>query len=487
LFIGKFHSRGSGKNLLGLNGAGTITIGFLSLFSFKEFSSFSIGVKQVLIARISKKERNGLSIFRNHLLLPRSIFDILQCVAMMMSTIPICSSSGAAAAAIMTTIENNSTMIGTNTTRTSQIIFGSIGNEYTCKSQSFFIQLGLAVPSYNAMLCVYSFFIINRKTRDDVIGKYEPFMHVFSILLPLVSASIVVAANDIFHGFAIASCDNLRRAATVEEEEQDHYPFGATTDALNTSTLCYVWCIFIVILVCMIRIFRTAREAEAKVRRYSFQRPDGRNSVDTSSLSKIAAGNGSLYVASFILAYLFPTIIVLMKSVSVPYPIFLLRGIFMPTQGIFNFLAFISPKLHERCQRIDHDGTMRSLLRVTWTIIFNKEEDDSSTTDEERPRRSSLSRGGQLRRVRRWSNQSGEQEPTAVHDLTIQEEEESASKISLDLDFLSLIQDKQDGMNTTYDVLEEESHEAHHIDNNNWLQCLPPLKEAHHDEERDLA
>ena len=282
---------------------------------------------------------------RNLLLLPRSVFDLLQSVAMLLSTIPISSHT-----------------------------FGSYGNESSCKAQNFIYQLGLAVPSYNCMHCIYSLNVIKWNRHDDEMRRYVPIMHLFSIGLPLFSGLLVATVNEYFHGFAVSSCiiDNSNSTADSTASAKP-----VVSMVLNMATLIYVWLIFITILVCMIKIFRTIRETEAKMRRYSFQRPDGSDhSSSKALLSRNAAINGFLYVASFLSSYSFPTVIIVMQSmlnVPVPYTIFLLRGIFMPTQGFWNFLAYIRPQI------IHHnDGRCQvNVFRRIWQIVtFNKNADE---------------------------------------------------------------------------------------------------------------
>ena len=51
------------------------------------------------------------------------------------------------------------------------------GNQGTCIAQGFFLQLGLAMPLYNAVLSVYYVMTVRYKIRPDRMGRYEYLFH----------------------------------------------------------------------------------------------------------------------------------------------------------------------------------------------------------------------------------------------------------------------------------------------------------------------
>ena len=78
-------------------------------------------------------------------------------------------------------------------------VFGASGNTQTCVAQGFFLQLGLAVPMYNAFLSIYYLLVIKYNISDVKLqNNVEPFMHVIAILLPLATC-IACLVLDLFN------------------------------------------------------------------------------------------------------------------------------------------------------------------------------------------------------------------------------------------------------------------------------------------------
>ncbi len=92
---------------------------------------------------VLRRGRDGFAKFQNRLLLPMSVFDIIGSIGWAFSTTPI--------------------------PRGSNCTYGALGNEATCVTQGFMITLGLAVPMYNAMLCIYYLLVVKYNIRDEVI------------------------------------------------------------------------------------------------------------------------------------------------------------------------------------------------------------------------------------------------------------------------------------------------------------------------------
>ena len=76
----------------------------------------------------------------NRLLLPMSIFDIVNSLALGASTMPI--------------------------PRGSPCTYEAIGNQTTCAIQGFMMKIGLCSPMYHAMLCRYYYCVLERNMND---------------------------------------------------------------------------------------------------------------------------------------------------------------------------------------------------------------------------------------------------------------------------------------------------------------------------------
>jgi hypothetical protein len=67
-------------------------------------------------------------------------------------------------------------------------IYGAVGNEATCKTQAFFIQLGLTSVFYNVSLAVYYLLVIVYAWRERGLVKIRHYLHGFPITFGVVLA-----------------------------------------------------------------------------------------------------------------------------------------------------------------------------------------------------------------------------------------------------------------------------------------------------------
>lgn len=264
--------------------------------------------------------------------------------------------------------------------RGAKCAFGAVGNKATCVAQGVMITLGLTVPMYNCMLCVYYLLVIKYDTRDEVIDKYEIPMHLICICLPLM-ASIIAAVNDLFNSH--------RTMCWIVES--DHYELNDhTQDNILVSVLYIVTivCFILVLLVigyCMINIYKFVKHKELLMRTYQFRRPDRSitslvesttSTVSSSRLSNTASDTKKqafLYVGSFVLSYLFPTVNLVNEGLLLQnssYVLLLLQGMFTPLQGFWNFLVYIRPRFNIISRQ---HGEINIFRRVFMTVFLKHE------------------------------------------------------------------------------------------------------------------
>eukprot|EP00551_Chaetoceros_affinis_P007469 CAMPEP_0203680022 /NCGR_PEP_ID=MMETSP0090-20130426/37799_1 /ASSEMBLY_ACC=CAM_ASM_001088 /TAXON_ID=426623 /ORGANISM="Chaetoceros affinis, Strain CCMP159" /LENGTH=479 /DNA_ID=CAMNT_0050547905 /DNA_START=230 /DNA_END=1670 /DNA_ORIENTATION=+ len=215
------------------------------------------------------------------------------------------------------------------------------GNKAWCTAQGFFIQLGLIVPSYSAMLCIYYMFVIKYNMRDEKITKYEPYMHAFAIL-PSLIISIVALSNGLYNNY---------HAMCWISDGENSADLNVLLLILRSSVLAMIFIIFIITIATMTSVVLTVREREEKMKQYSFrQRANARGvRVARSNLSKTTADTKKqalIYVVGLTVTYIFTAIILIWGyfSTSIPYPLLILQGIFLPLQGFWNFLAYVRPR-----------------------------------------------------------------------------------------------------------------------------------------------
>ena len=244
-----------------------------------------------------------------------SIFDIIGSIGWAFSTAPIPQGSNCA--------------------------YGAIGNEATCATQGFMLTLGLIVPWYNAMLCIYYLLVVKYNVRDEVIARYEPLMHLISIC-PTLTVAIVAAANDLLNNFSSICCWVQHR--DHYEPNHDHEP-STILFAIYSASAISTALILLTIGYCMICLYTFVKNQQVKMNTYQFQRPDNidsssgntifRRRSDFSRLSNDVIDTKKqafLYVGSFVLTYFFTNVCLVLDIIQIkaPYPVILMQGISAP-------------------------------------------------------------------------------------------------------------------------------------------------------------
>ena len=187
------------------------------------------------------------------------------------------------------------------------------GNKATCVAQGFFIQLSFAVPGYNAMLCIYFLCVIKWNTSERVLAKYEPFMHAFAVLPPLVTA-IIAAANNLINSFAINCWLAEEDKYSIDKADDDNEK-NILLAILIGSVLVIALIIFIIIVGSMVQVYLAVKRQESRMSSYQF-RPRATSAPSNSSSTQRKANRLSkdvsdtltqaiLYVCAFFFTYLF--------------------------------------------------------------------------------------------------------------------------------------------------------------------------------------
>lgn len=259
------------------------------------------------------RSRSVLSSLKNRLLFAMCIFDIIGSIGWGLSTAPI--------------------------PRGSACTYGAIGNQATCVSQGTMFTLGLSVPLYNAMLCIYFMRVIISNVKDEVLESYEWLMHGLSIT-PTLMVALIAASNNLFNNYTIG-CWLV---------ESDHY--GESFDGPGTLLTVLIIIILVIALVVISiitfslrRIYKFVKDKEQRMLKYRFPRTPSaatgsrrRNSQAASQLSETVQDTkiqAYLYVFSFVLTYVPTTAILLLDlfHLDCPFPVMLLQGILSPLQG----------------------------------------------------------------------------------------------------------------------------------------------------------
>ncbi len=271
----------------------------------------------------------------NRILLCMSVIDVLQSIAYAFHSAPLPASSG---------------------------VFHAIGNNSTCTTQGFFIQLGTAVPAYNASLCIWYFMTIKYNMLPEYFAqKVEPYCHACSIFLPLSSACIIAASGYFTgRGYVCWIGDGLRFS---------WYFIALTIVQLSIS--------FIVILYCLARVYGAIYQLELQMRRYSTS-PSGMQWTSNNSMNALGtvkknmAMQTSLFSFAFFITFLFPSINTIFYSPveisPAKIPLLLPQSIFLPLQGMYIYVCMMYVRL---CSKNYENSLRRMNFNSCFPLFIN--------------------------------------------------------------------------------------------------------------------
>jgi len=206
--------------------------------------------------------------------------------------------------------------------------YGTIGNVYTCRTQGFFIQLGVAVPMYNAALTIFYVCSICYNIAEDKLSRhyFEEIIHTIVLTFSLIT-SVIGIALDLFHDvhffcwFGEYPTD-CTRDPDVECTSHIHsgifrFTFGFLPIILS----------FIAIVVSMFMIYATVYNLNLLAER------------------KQAAIQALSFIGAYLLTWTLPfTNLILLSTIGrVPFSTNLLQAILLPMQGFFNAMVYIRP------------------------------------------------------------------------------------------------------------------------------------------------
>jgi hypothetical protein len=259
---------------------------------------------------------------------------------------------------------------------TSQRVW-AVGSDASCSALGFFSQLSFSAMLYNGLLSHFFLLTIRFGWKEGRFAKIvEPLMHSIAIGFPLVTAT-VGAALGVYHEV------ELGPGCWVSDYPQEcALPFS---DVPCTSPM-IAWIfggsilVFVFIsLVCNnITLYWHVRSTISKAQRRSSVRIIERDSVilptensnnqndprksrrsqadPKTQRIRAVATQAFLYVAAFVLSYIWTAFLRIMESMSFDaedeaaiFPLLVVQACFTPTQGFFNLLVYIRPRyLRER-------------------------------------------------------------------------------------------------------------------------------------------
>jgi len=249
-----------------------------------------------------------------------------------------------------------------------------MGTIATCTAQGFFVQLGVAVPGYTAMLSMCSLVTIVHNVREATIARnYEVFMHVI-VIVPMLSVAISGAVNKLFYSNNMACWIGDKTIYGKLPDNLGWNLFGPGVWVVLI-TMIYLTLAYTVTLYCLIKIFIALRQRSLRMRRYNFLPSSSssrynvgrRSNIDTAGLE--AAKQAMTYIGGFMLTYVWSSLSVAIPIDKVRHSpvLYIITGIFLPLQGFWNFIAYIRPRFVTL--KLEHQDL--SFLAAMKEIVFS--------------------------------------------------------------------------------------------------------------------
>lgn len=310
-------------------------------WSLRTSSLFSIVGSATIIFMILRRRKTRLALLHNRLIFCMSLIDILSSISF--------GTGPAAAPSEMRTA-----------------VFHSYGNDATCTAQGFFITLGFCVPSYNACLCLYYLAVIKYNVREEILNRYEKYMHIFAILPPFIGA-FLGTIFDLYQSSGGPVC------WVVPNRLLESFPEYNTTASTSYNILLFALTgiILATITISMAIVYCAVRkQAETMQQYHSFQNRNGSSDEDGGA-KKETAIQAFLYFGAYVCTYIWPIIANLEKR-KLSFLLTLAIVVFYPLQGAFNSLAFIRPKY----VAIRKKNRRRPKLWVLRAAIFSSLEEE---------------------------------------------------------------------------------------------------------------
>jgi len=279
-----------------------------------------IGSSSIIYMILSDRE-NKLAKPNHRLMLSMSTFDVLSSAAMASSTWSFPRESN---------------------------VYGSMGNMTTCKVQYFFATLGLAVPMYNASLCLLYLLTIRYRLHQRYFAtKIEPYLHAASVLFPLVIATVPVIIGE------NVKPNRLGTICGINNES----PFLWALLAVPALSFCT--CLY-----SMVSLSWHVHVQSKRMIKYSY----GTRQMQRRQSEKRATINQAiLYIAAFSITLLFAALSFLH---FMNFPIEVLKSFFYPLQGFWNCLLYIRANVVKMKKAEPH----KYLCAIIWSVILHSHE-----------------------------------------------------------------------------------------------------------------
>ena len=226
---------------------------------------------------------------------------------------------------------------------------GGVGTEGTCKTQAFFGQAVVGTVTYNAVLAVQYFMIVNLSISESTIAKkYEKIMHAIPFFMWIVTGIIGLSfdsLNPAFFNCWITPAPINCAAAGEIPDGRPPCERGYYAPVLQWAIFYGpIWALIIIVTAIMASVYASVRKLERKNLRYSGSQSSSK--AESAKKSRMVAKQGLWYLLPFYATWVFPVVTEITEMVTAQYfnPMVILVAFFLPFQGALNFIIYMRPR-----------------------------------------------------------------------------------------------------------------------------------------------
>jgi len=335
------------------------------LASSQGFSRSSAMTRSRSSSRFGKRKTLKNSAYYR-LMLSMSCSDFLVSFAWFMTTWPI---------------PKDENSLDSGSVNPSESVYGNIGTQQTCTAQAFFIQLGIITPFYNGLLAIYYYLTIRHEWKEEDFKKKVEYIGHFVAISFGLGTSIAGLVMGIFHNSVVWCWINSYPIGCGDGPDQTPCESGANSRTLRWAFYYGpLWVMIFFVALFMSLVYFYVRGLDVKMDKYTntYRKNAARSNPEESTeiearrsfmsrtfsttkmetikeqrkqrkneRSKAVANQGLFYAGTFALVWVFGTIVRAMQLAGAkpPWAIVFLFAVFTPSQGFFNFLVYIRPRV----------------------------------------------------------------------------------------------------------------------------------------------
>ena len=232
---------------------------------------------------------------------------------------------------------------------------GGVGTDATCTAQAFFGQAVVGTVTYNAVLAVQYYLIVNRSLSETTIAKkYERSMHAIPFAMWITTGIIGLAfdsLNPAFFNCWIAPVPINCAAAGEIPDERPPCERGYYAPVLQWAIFYGpIWALIIIVTIIMANVYASVRKLEKNNSKYVYagsqQTSTNKKAQSSAKKSRMVAKQGLWYLLPFYATWVFPVATEITEMITAKYfdQMVILVAFFLPFQGALNFIIYMRPR-----------------------------------------------------------------------------------------------------------------------------------------------